>query len=155
MVYTLLPHWPDAEDVVQHTRVVLWQKFDSFEPGTNFRSWAMQIARFEVSNFRRRKRSDRLMFSDDLVDTLAQVRSTLTEDLEWRREQLAECIEKLRMSDRRILQQCYGPDSTTIRDAAEALRRPANTLYKALNRIRRTLQECVSKVGQLRRGEES
>lgn len=146
MVYTLLPHWPDAEDVVQRTRVVLWQKFDSFRPGSNFRSWAMQIARFEVANFRRRKQSDYLLFSEDLVDSLAQVRSTLTEDLEWRRERLAECIQQLRESDRRILQQCYGPDSTSIRDAAETLNRPVNTLYKALARIRQSLQVCVSRL---------
>ncbi|QDU57034.1 sigma-70 family RNA polymerase sigma factor [Aeoliella mucimassa] len=147
LVYALLPHWPDAEDVVQRTRVVLWQKFDSFEPGSNFRSWAMQVARFEVKNFRRRQQSDRLMFSDDLVDTLAEVNSTLTEDLEWRRERLQECIKQLRESDRRILQHCYGPTATTIRNAAELLSRPVNTLYKALNRIRRTLQECVSSNG--------
>ena len=144
LVYTLLPHWPDAEDVVQHTRMVLWQKFDSFEPGSNFRSWAMQVARFEVKNFFRKQQNDKLTFSDELIDSLADVRTTLTEDLEWRRDRLEECMLKLRPSDRRILQHCYGPHATTIREAAKQLSRPVNTLYKALNRIRRTLQDCVS-----------
>lgn len=26
----------DAEDILQNTSVVLWNKFDSFEPGSNF-----------------------------------------------------------------------------------------------------------------------
>jgi RNA polymerase sigma-70 factor (ECF subfamily) len=142
-VFTLLPHWPDAEDIVQRTRIVLWQKFAQFRPESSFRAWAMQIARFEVSNFRRTKRSDHLTFDDQLVDSLAEVRSALAEELDRRRAALEHCLRKLRASDRQIIRHCYGPNSTTTKDAADRLHRPVNTLYKALNRIRRTLMECV------------
>jgi RNA polymerase sigma-70 factor (ECF subfamily) len=151
-VYAILPHWCDAEDVVQRTRLLMWQKFDTFQPGTSFRNWAVQIARFEVRNFRRRQRNERLLFNDELMDAIAEARSTLTEDLEWRRERLAMCITTLRESDRRILRECYGPHSTTIQNAAVLLARPVNTVYKALNRIRRTLQECVSTGGEGKHG---
>jgi RNA polymerase sigma-70 factor, ECF subfamily len=142
-VFTLLPHWPDAEDIVQRTRIVLWQKFSQYRPDTSFRAWAVQVARFEVSNFRRTQRSDRLCFDDQLIDSLAEVRSSLTDELDRRREALDRCLRKLRASDRQIIRHCYGPNSTTTKDAADRLHRPVNTLYKALNRIRRTLMECV------------
>jgi len=142
-VFTLLPHWPDAEDIVQRTRIVLWQKFSQFRPDTSFRAWAVQVARFEVSNFRRTQRSDRLCFDDHLVDSLAEVRTSLTDELDRRRAALDRCLRKLRASDRQIIRHCYGPKSTTTKDAADRLHRPVNTLYKALNRIRRTLMECV------------
>lgn len=142
-ILTLLPHWSDAEDVLQRTRIVLWQKFAQFEPGSNFKAWALQVARFEVSNFRRTQRRDRHCFDDSLVDSLADVRASLTDDLQRRRAALDQCLRKLRASDRQIIRQCYGPKATTTKDAAERLRRPVNTLYKALNRIRRTLMECV------------
>jgi len=145
-VFTLLPHWPDAEDVVQRTRIVLWQKFAQFRPGSNFKAWALQVARFEVSNFRRTQRSDRLCFDDALVDSLAEVRSSLAEELDRRRSVLDQCLRKLRASDRQIIRHCYGPNATTTKEAADRLRRPVNTLYKALNRIRRTLLECVQQV---------
>jgi RNA polymerase sigma-70 factor (ECF subfamily) len=149
-VFTLLPHWSDAEDVVQRTRIVLWQKFAQFRPGSSFRAWALQVARFEVSNFRRTQRSDRLCFDDQLVDSLAEVRSSLAEELDRRRAVLDRCMRKLRASDRQIIRHCYGPNATTTKEAADRLHRPVNTLYKALNRIRRTLMECV----QLDAGEE-
>ena len=97
-VFTLLPHWSDAEEVVQRTRIVSWQKFDQFQSGSNFKAWAQQVARFEVSNFRRTQRSDRLCFSDNLVDSLTEVRSSLSDELEGRRAALDKCLRKLRGS---------------------------------------------------------
>ena len=145
-VFTLLPNWSDAEDVLQRTRIILWQKFVQFQPGSNFKAWALQVARFEVKNFRRTQRSDRLCFDDELVDSLAEVRGSLIDELERRRAALDQCLRKLRASDRQIIRHCYGPKATTTKDAAERLHRPVNTLYKALNRIRRTLSECVQQV---------
>src|SRR5262249_26567792 len=145
-VFTLLPHWSDAEDVLQRTRIVLWQKFAQFEPGSNFRAWALQVARFEVNNFRRTQRSDRHYFDETLVDQLAEVRSSMIDELDRRRSMLDQCIRKLRASDRQIIRHCYGPNATTTKEAAERLRRPVNTLYKALNRIRRSLMECVQQI---------
>jgi RNA polymerase sigma-70 factor (ECF subfamily) len=150
-VFTLLPHWSDAEDIVQRTRIILWQKFSQFQPGSSFKAWALQVARFEVGNFRRTQRSDRHYFDDQLVDQLADAHTSLVEELDRRRAVLSQCMRKLRSSDRQIIRHCYGPKATTTKAAAARLGRPVNTLYKALNRIRRTLMECV----QLVSGEES
>ena len=40
------------EDVFQAANLVLWRKFDQFEPGTNFFAWACQIIRYEVLKYR-------------------------------------------------------------------------------------------------------
>lgn len=37
-IFSLVGSWPDADDVYQETSVVLLEKFDEFEPGTNFLS---------------------------------------------------------------------------------------------------------------------
>jgi RNA polymerase sigma-70 factor (ECF subfamily) len=142
-IFALLPNWSDAEDVLQRTRIILWQKFPAFEPGTNFRAWAMQIARHEVNNFRRSRQRERLCFDDKLVESLAEAHLSLIHDLEQRRAALDYCIQKLRASDRQIVHHCYGPSATTAKEAAVRLKRPVNTLYKALNRIRRALADCV------------
>lgn len=145
-VFTLLPNWSDVDDVLQRTRIVLWQKFAAYQAGSSFKAWALQVARHEVSNFRRGQLRDRLCFDDALIDSLAEVRSSLANELEQRLAALQRCLQKLRASDRQIIRQCYGPSATTTKAAAERLHRPVNTLYKALNRIRRTLMECVQHV---------
>jgi RNA polymerase sigma-70 factor, ECF subfamily len=144
-IFALLPHWANAEDVLQRTRIVLWKKFSTFQPGSSFKAWALQVARFEVSNFRRTQRSDRHQFDDALVDSLAEVRNSLADELERRRTALERCVAKLRPSDRQIIRHCYGPKATTTKAAAARLHRPVNTLYKALQRIRLALVDCVNR----------
>lgn len=142
-VFTMLPNWADTEEVMQRTRIVLWRKFSDFAPSTNFRQWALKVARYEVMNFRKTKGKDRHLFDDSLIDAVVEARSSLSEELDRRRALLDKCIAKLRASDRQIIRHCYGPKATTTKAAAAALKRPVNTLYKALNRIRRSLMLCV------------
>jgi RNA polymerase sigma-70 factor (ECF subfamily) len=49
----LVPRWADAEEIFQRCTVLLWEKFDQFEPGTDFEAWACNIARAQVRNFDR------------------------------------------------------------------------------------------------------
>ncbi|MHC4879876.1 MAG: sigma factor, partial [Planctomycetota bacterium] len=78
----------DAEEILQETNVVIWSKFDRFELGTNFIAWSFQIANYEVLKFRDRKRASRMVFSDELIGTLAQESEESQDDLDLRRSAL-------------------------------------------------------------------
>ena len=39
-IYKLVHDRHDADDLFQRTSIVLWSKFDSFEPSSNFLAWA-------------------------------------------------------------------------------------------------------------------
>lgn len=145
LVFSMVPNWADTDDLVQRTRIVLWQKFSDYRPGTSFRRWAFQIARFEVRNHWRTKKTSQGNFDEALLDSLAATRDSMEPGLEMRRARLESCIAELRASDRQIIRFCYGPNATTAKEAALRLSRPVNTIYKALNRIRRTLVECVQR----------
>ncbi len=47
-IYTLVPRRPDADDILQETSLVICEKFDEFEEGTDFVAWACQIAYWRV-----------------------------------------------------------------------------------------------------------
>ena len=141
-IFTLLPHWSDAEDVFQQTSLVLWRKFGEFQPETNFLAWACRVAFFEVRNFQRVAGRDRLRFSDDVLAQLAEQRVISPETTNRRREFLLDCIAKLRDDQRTLLLRTYA-DEKTIRQLADELDRAPQTLYNRLNQIRRTLFECV------------
>src|SRR6185436_3701537 len=49
-VYSLVPRAADADDILQDVKVTMWREFAKFEPGTNFRAWARQIATHQVLN---------------------------------------------------------------------------------------------------------
>ena len=55
-VASLLPDWEGVDDVMQEASLVMWRKFDQFDPvraGSNFVDWAFMIARYEVLMYRR------------------------------------------------------------------------------------------------------
>lgn len=144
----------DADDVIQEVCVVLWQKYDEFEPGTNFRKWACSVA-FHVAKAyarkERRRRGRGTGLSDEALTKITQFRSAGSELFELRREMLRECVGKLSVKDRRLLSECYQAPTSLV-DYAQRHGRTVSAIYSKLKRIRRALTECVHR--HLSRGDD-
>jgi RNA polymerase sigma-70 factor, ECF subfamily len=134
----------DADEILQETNVVIWSKFDRFELGTNFVAWSFQISNFEVLKYRDKQRSKRLVFSDDLIEVIAQESEEVQDDLDLRRGALQKCLGKLRAEDRELIQSRYAPGNKG-KEVAENLGRPINSVYQSIGRIRKTLFECINR----------
>ena len=134
----------DADEILQETNVVIWSKFDRFEMGTNFIAWSFQISNFEVLKYRDKQRSKRLIFSDDLVEVIAQESEEVQDDLDLRQAALQECLGKLKSKDRELIQSRYAPGNKA-KEVAETVGRPINSVYQSIGRIRKTLFECVNR----------
>ena len=114
-IYSLICNINDADDLYQQTSIVLWRKFEQFDRSREFSSWAFGIARFEVSNFLKKRSRQRLYFSDELTLQLLETQQRRIENgasapavtTEERREILASCVQKLRISDQRLMSDCY------------------------------------------------
>jgi RNA polymerase sigma-70 factor (ECF subfamily) len=147
-ILTLVSHWTDADEILQRTKIILWRKFDQWNPEQDFTLWACGIARFEVKNFLRTKAHDRLYFDDALFESLGSTLASVAAERAESGDQfdaLQKCLQALRPQDRQIIDGCYGDDSRSAKDFAERSGRPVNTIYKALIRIRRTLFECIQR----------
>lgn len=141
-VHTLVPVWQDAEEIIQDTLMVLWRKFDEFDPGSSFFAWAARVAQYEVLNYRRRKRHKPLVFDDEVLEVLASAALEQMDDLELRRAALENCIRKLPERDRELLQLRYR-DGGSVHAAAEALHRTTGHVQRLLRKIRSGLLRCV------------
>ena len=132
----------DAEDLLQETSVTLWEKFDDFEPGSNFYAWARKVAYNKVLNFRQLRRHSDQLLDPDVLDVIASQAGT--DENRWTvfHKALQVCLSKLRDLDRALIQRRYRPDYDRQK-VAEELSRPPNSVSKSLARIRRTLMECV------------
>ncbi|MBI1372351.1 MAG: sigma-70 family RNA polymerase sigma factor [Phycisphaera sp.] len=130
-------------DIVQEANVVMWEKRDDFTPGTEFRAWAFTIARWQaMAHFKRVKRQ-RMVFSDDVIRKLEQTVSETADSVPTALAALQSCLEKLTPHQREILDVRYGNDRSVV-DAAAALKRPVQSLYQALYRIRQLLTDCIN-----------
>ena len=143
-VFSLLGNRHDAEDVLQHASLVMWRRFESFEPGTDFIAWATTVAFYEVRNFQRTMGRSRLEFDDDLMQTLAAERVIHVRQWSERVEALELCRKKLDSASRELLEAIYMDDIPVV-ELARRQGCAAKTLYNKLNFIRRALAECVQR----------
>jgi RNA polymerase sigma-70 factor, ECF subfamily len=141
-VASLLSRPTDAEDVLQDTAKVLWQKIAEYDPERPFFPWACRIAHFEVSNYYQRERTRRKHFSEAAVELLAEARQKNEGLLDAQSRWLSECMMRLAEMDRCLIEQRYSSDHT-LAELAEKTGRTPNALYKSMQRIRRTLLDCI------------
>lgn len=135
----------DADDVFQEVCVVMWQQHEKFEVGTNFVSWLSVIAYHQVQKYWRNKKKKTHVLSSELVEQLSENLPQEFDLMEARRKALSTCVQKLSDMDRKLLSHRYAEKKTTAKIAARDLGRTTSSVYKALNRIRRSLFECVNR----------
>jgi RNA polymerase sigma-70 factor, ECF subfamily len=138
---------PDvANDVLQETNIVLWKQWRQFEPGSNFKAWSFRIAHFQFMAFRQKRLRDRVLFSDELLATLASEVLDVDETHEERAAALEKCLELLPDRSRTAIRLRYA-DQLNVGEMARQLGRNVNAVYQLLFRARQSLIECVQRVG--------
>ena len=141
-VLTLVPNWADAEDVVQQTKLRLWEQFEQYDDAKDFGAWACTVAYWEVLTFRTRTTRSHLLFSQAALDRVSKEASNVVANSDSRMHLLRQCIEKLTQWQRELLLRCCVA-SESVRDVAVELDRKVDSTRKAILRIRRELYRCV------------
>ncbi len=142
-IYTLVPDRHDAEDILQETSLVICEKFEDFEEGTDFVAWACQIAYWRVRYARQKFARSKVVFNQEIVDAIAATAATLQKETDDRHEALQHCLRKLHPRDRDLLLTRYEPGSG-VPEAARRSGRSLDAAYKALSRLRKLLFDCVT-----------
>ncbi len=103
-IVTLIGNPTDAHNVLQDVNLVLWEKFDQFQPGTNFRAWAREVARYRVLRYRQMRANDAPMLDSRVLEAVAaQFDSTEPIQDELYTELLVGCVEQLSNADRELI----------------------------------------------------
>ena len=142
--YSLLLSWTDADDIVQATAMVAWEKFETFEEGTDFLAWASRIAKYEVLMLRRTRGRSPLRFSSDFVEAVAEETAAGSAEFSNRNSALAECIGEIAPRHRRLIELRYR-DGLSAGEIAKELGKSIEAIYKATLRVRASLVECVER----------
>lgn len=144
-LYAHVLNMADAEDLYQQVALVLWQKFDQFEPGTDFGSWGIRVAELTIKNFLRGKRRSKIFFSDEVMQRIVDRQSEISQGAAVARtEALQSCLKRLPQRDRQLVERCYGGDFK-IKEIADDEGRTAGAVYTALCRIRQALLACIER----------
>jgi len=132
-----------AADILQDVSVLLWEKFDRFELGTDFAAWGMSFARNTILNWRRRQKKVPLPLEDELLAILADEAIKVSCQYEDRRVALGQCMQTLSEENRNLLVARYEMDRP-VSGIAERLGRSRVAVYKRLTHIRGLLLDCIN-----------
>ena len=146
-VMTLMLPVSDIDDVFQNACMAAFRKLETFSyegetPDEEFVRWICTVAKFEVLQYYKKRRTARVAFSSDLVSQVADMQIEESETIQSRQEALKECIEKLSDKEQNLIAMRYG-DAIPVADIAKRVGQSANGVYKALERIRARLMGCI------------
>lgn len=145
-IYSQTANPEAANEILQETCLVLWNKREQFEMGTNFNAWSQSIAYFQIKAYRQKQYRDRLVFDDDINERIKNTADSIEEKRDIRKEKLNKCISLLQDKYQNYVHKRYR-DGMAVNEIADQENIPVNTITQAFFRIRQKLTECVKKVG--------
>lgn len=142
-ILSLVSNYTDADDVFQNVSEVIWRRFDQYQLGTNFLSWALRCAHLEVLNFRKKRSSSRqIIFDNETFEQMLPIANDEVNKVDYRRDALEECLEKLGNIGKEIIRMRYNLGLKPKQIASHLGYTVANT-YKMISRIHGKLLSCI------------
>jgi RNA polymerase sigma-70 factor (ECF subfamily) len=141
-ILMLVPNSSDADDILQQTSSIMWEKFDTYNLDASFGAWASSIAKYVIFNHYKKKRRSHVIFKDEMLEIIAENAIASTRDTDERLTLLKVCVEKLSSNDRKLIKIRY-EQGLKIKDIAERVGRPVQGFYKTMNRIHNLLLNCI------------
>lgn len=143
-IFSLVPMEADARDILQDTSLALYRKADQFDATRPFLPWAYRFAYLQVQKHREKAARSPLLFSEDVMDLLANDRAHLEPVLDKRLIHLERCLTQLAPQHQDLVTARYG-----LRQSAEQLMQrfamSRRTLFRNLELLRQQLHDCVTR----------
>ena len=130
-----------AEDLLQQSALVLWQKFEQYDPGRPFLAWALGVARLEILSAARR-RPGRSLMDGDLDGLVVGEYLRLESELPLRRQLLRLCLKHLPASMTEAVRLRY-EEGVDLNQIAARMGKSLAAVKVILHRARLSLQDCV------------
>ncbi len=140
---SLIPSIEEAQDVLQDACIAMWQKIGTLDNEEGFVPWAYTFVRFTALNRIRKLRRSRLVFSEALIELHAKEAEQESERARAERRALRECMEQLPPRQLALIRRYYAATKVRMEDLAREMDRPLAGLYKALERTRASLRDCI------------
>ncbi len=134
------------EDVFQEVSMILWKKFDLYDPARPFGAWARGIAARKILEDRRLRSRLPESCTPEALEMLSIGHGREEAESAWqdREKALNFCLELLPERSARLIGDRYHKDmpaDVIALDAGLSL----EAFYQTLSRVRRQLRECVQR----------
>ncbi|MBE7467334.1 MAG: sigma-70 family RNA polymerase sigma factor [Planctomycetes bacterium] len=144
-VGSIVRDWHRSEDVVQELALILWEKFESYDPQRPFGAWARGVAaNLILRDLERHRRALPLLSPESIAAVQRAYDEIEASEPGAELEALRACVASLDEPARHMLELRY-TEALGLDALAQRLSRSVAAVKKALTRLRARLQECVAR----------
>jgi RNA polymerase sigma-70 factor (ECF subfamily) len=131
-----------ADDVLQDTAATVAEKFDEYDRSLPFTPWALAIAKYKVLEYLRGFSRDRLVFNEDVLNSLEGAFCAVQSHASEAELALEECVSRIHGRPRKLLEMRYLRQNS-VDEVAQATGMNNSAVRVALHRIRKSLMMCI------------
>jgi RNA polymerase sigma-70 factor (ECF subfamily) len=144
-IFCMVPNESDAEDILQETTITMWEKYDTYQQGTDFVAWAVTIAKYKILEFRRKNKAKNLLLDDAVLTLLEEDSRNLFDDTEQRTRALRQCVQKLPKKDRDFIKLKYSQGLPAKR-ISQRIGISMAAVYRVNARLHAILFGCIQRI---------
>jgi RNA polymerase sigma-70 factor, ECF subfamily len=142
-IFSLVPDFHQAEDILQQVAVILVREFHKYDPARPFLPWAMGIAKNAALKSRRAVARDcTFLLEDGLIDRMQAAFAEETDRWTAVRHALKYCLGQQQSRTREVLQWRYAHDLKP-QQVAQQMGVTSGAVRVMLHRARSALRECI------------
>jgi RNA polymerase sigma-70 factor (ECF subfamily) len=133
----------DADDIMQNTSALMWERYSEFKSGTDFVRWGISIAHYKIKEFR--KQQNRHQFNGEVLEKIHDQAQDKLSDLSSYIEKLHRCLGKLPPSDLILVKLRY-QSSNSIKKISNRINISVQAVYMKLSKIHGMLSRCIKQL---------
>lgn len=134
----------DAEDLLQETASILWERFNDFDKTGSFAAWSVGIARNKALDFLKSKRTSRPLFDDEFYASISTLAECESENTDQRLRALRDCIKKMPLQNQNLIHLRF-EKGITVKKISQISEYSADAVYKKMSRIYTALHHCINR----------
>ena len=144
-ILTLVPSLNDADDIMQETSALMWERKNDFTPGSDFVAWGARIAYYKILDYRKKvNKSRRMMVLNEQFDQIEKKSLEQSRHIDHVINRLDECVKKLSKPDKQILNLRYSA-MLSVKEISSRVNESVRTIYYKLSRIQGLLLRCIER----------
>ncbi len=143
-ILAMVHDYVDAEDILQETSVIMWEKFGNYQPDTDFIAWGITIARFQVLKYTKLRSRSKVQFNNDVLKAIEDCTESQLAHIDRRMQALRHCRRKLNEQDRTLVEMKFDR-GIPLKKIAENTGRSIHAIYKKMSRIQDVLLRCIDR----------
>lgn len=141
-IYSAIPNFADAADVVQQVALTVTRRFEEYDGRRPFVAWALWLAKSRIADHWRKAGRQRIVFSEDIMDRMAEALIEQQPERSARQVALEHCIEKLPPKSQQLLELRYA-EELPVEEVARAVKSTPGSVRVLLHRVRALLADCI------------